>query len=306
MPLKREGIDVVMTRAQFEASKKSICKCLRHRGDPPPRVMRPGEERGAYFSNLRLALQKQGTDATVVRGYKMYHLPLSKKRFASDAWKGQFHMVVSVRRTNGDVYIDPNCAYHLPDQDREFVFVPSSSAHANLSDEQLLSGKFICGAVIGGEPTFAAMVCADQRLRGRHTSVIGISPTDCVARERVRIYKMPFFEEWFCQLSPAMSVDMEATAEFFGFPVCRIDEKFSTDSITQMADLIVHNREKRNAILDGRVTLQFYLDFKEAYDAGRYSNEEAKETWFEHYNGLRSDLDQYLDEKIHSKILNEL
>ena len=68
----------------------------------------------------------------------------------------------------------------------------------------------------------------------------------------------------------------------------------------------MHNREKRNAVLDGRISLQYYLEFKQDYDEGLYTDEQAREHWFEHYDGLKSDIENYLDNTIRAKIMDEM
>jgi len=100
----------------------------------------------------------------------------------------------------------------------QFVFVPSSRGHAELTDEDILSERHETGVVLHGDsPNYRDAMIGHLRLCGRRPSIIGATPEDCVSQERVVVSYFPFFRQWIDEEHPGESPD--TLAELMGFPV---------------------------------------------------------------------------------------
>ena len=120
-------------------------RAARARTDAPPRQMQPGTgPRADWWSNLA-RLREARSGGALVRGFCLYEMPATfGKRRTAPTWRCCFHVVVETRTTSDRVvYEDPNEARRTCDADKPYIFVPSSRAHAQLSDAQLLSGEWI-------------------------------------------------------------------------------------------------------------------------------------------------------------------
>ena len=100
----------------------------------------------------------------------------------------------------------------------QFVFVPSSRGHTELSDEDILSERYETGVVLHGDsPNYRDAMIGHLRLCGRRPSIIGATPEDCVSQDRVVVSYFPFFRQWIDEEHPGESPD--TLAELMGFPV---------------------------------------------------------------------------------------
>ena len=100
----------------------------------------------------------------------------------------------------------------------QFVFVPSSRGHTELSDEDILSERYETGVVLHGDsPNYRDAMIGHLRLCGRRPSIIGATPEDCVSEDRVVVSYFPFFRQWIDEEHPGESPD--TLAELMGFPV---------------------------------------------------------------------------------------
>ena len=167
-------VDALMNPDEFAKRKHELMRALRASGDPPPRRMRTNQHpdpAASYLEAVRQCLS-QNEGSTLVRGFRLLTVPLSKKTWgAASAWKASFHAVVQLPPNPDNTdhsalcpYIDPNGAFEGQDT---YLFLPSSRIHPELSDAQILSGRWFLGTVVGGCSAFATA------LRGRRSPPLG-------------------------------------------------------------------------------------------------------------------------------------
>lgn len=296
-------MDRVMSVENYQANKRLIAATLRNKGDPPPRIMAHGS---GCIRSLFLtveALLKERPGARLVRGYKLHTVPLSKRRdLGGDAVKATFHMVLALPSAADparEVYECACAAYFPPDQDLPFVFVPSSRAHPQIGDEALLGNQWIPGCVIFGNLVWADMTCAIQRVVGRRASVIGTTPEACVAKRNWRVRLFPFFEDWYIDRKPQRypSDDMQAFAEFFGFPIYEVhdDERWKSLEYGVMQQGIADNEV---AIVPGDETLKLCSSLSVKMHVGKITEAQARESFYAHYDACRDKVIAAHEEKL--------
>ena len=175
----------LMTREEFDALKAIVLPLLRAKGDPAPRILQPGRgDRASWFRNVRELLART-PGGTLVRGYKLFVFRLDPHVFRSIAWKAQFHVVVARAGESGKLlYECANKGHPGNEEELPFVFVPSSRAHSELTDEQLLSGDWHLGSVVGGDAFFEMRFVAHEKLQGRAQSVVDSNPDALKAKPR--------------------------------------------------------------------------------------------------------------------------
>lgn len=282
-------MDRVMSVENYKANKRLIAATLRNKGDPPPRIMAHGL---GCIRSLFLtvdALLKERPGARLVRGYKLHTVPLSKQRgLGGDAVKATFHVVLakpSAADPSREVYECACAAYYPPDQELPFVFVPSSRAHPQISDEELLGNRWIPGCVVFGNLVWADQTCAMMRVVGRRSGVIGTTPEACVAKRNWRVRLFPFFEDWYIDRKPQRypSDDLQTFAEFFGFPIYEVDENEQWRSLAYGA---MQQGVKNNdvAIVPGEDTLKFCALLSVKVHVGKIADDEARERFYAHYD----------------------
>ena len=220
--------DRVMTAKEFKLLRREICPKLRFTNDPPPRTMRPGTgDSRTPCRNIRELLEKHAdTGAKVVRGFRMLTNPVGEVEWEGmdrgNIWKAVFHLVVAHPPKDSSVsskwiYECATTTESPEDQHSEFIFVPSSRAHSELNDEQVLSGEWLLGVVVGGNPICLQAIFKDNQTRGRERSLIAETPERCIAKRSITFRIFPHFKSWFDDRKRKMT--LEATAEFFGFPI---------------------------------------------------------------------------------------
>ena len=250
--------DRIMTAEEYKPLAKQIAKALRMPSDPPPRPMAQG--RGPWNQPCRnvstLFEAHASSGAVLVRGFRL--LMVSIEGDDQPRWKAVFHLVVAhppkdATKSNKWIY---ECATAYEDTmgraSQDFIFVPSSRAHTELTDEQLLSGEWLLGMVIGGQPVWCAHILADNAARGgRLQGLVGTSPEQCVARRRMLFGHFPHFESWYQQKKRAFTLD--CLAEIMGFPCIDVAERAANPGINFFDEQHVHasiaNNEK--ALVNG-------------------------------------------------------
>jgi hypothetical protein len=281
-----------MTEEEFGKWKRTLLPILRQRGDPPPRIMQHGRAPvgdGRFTANVRDMLNQNAHRGSVlVRGYRLYHINLKPNMLVwgdwsgMNAWKATFHVVVAHPPANGTtkwIYEDPN---QPPDEDDigiPYIFVPSSLGHAELTDAQVLSNKWVMGYVVGGNPHFCEMVVLDQKLRGRRRSVLGTSPDEVVSKRAQKCYLMPGFERWH----RAREIDdpIDCVAESMGFPVVDIDSTLDIDNIKDLKAAIANNTD---ALVDGLETLTVQMTMATQHKYKAVTDAQMNELFFDHYD----------------------
>ena len=279
-PSAEKGVDRLMTQCEFSLVKKYLLPEIRSKGDPPPRIVRPGDgDRKNLFANVRALLEKT-PGGRIVRGYKMFVVPLDLSVWKCPAWKAQFHIVVRRPSPSGQgVYECANIGHSDADWNAPFIFVPSSRAHRELSDADLLADKYVPGYVVGGNTVFADAICIDQSVRGRRYSVVATCPEMCVAQRNVVVRLLPRYSEWF-RLRDVKG-DLQNLAEQMGMPAFNVGEPVDIDDMELLYNQVTLNTgslisgiegikmemEARRKLMCGETTFaQVRLDFFDYYD----------------------------------------
>ena len=287
------GNEHVMTKEEFAKWKPTLMRILRRSGDPPPRVLVHGKNHvdsdRQYTSNLCTLLRKSADRGSVlVRGYKLTHIqfkPTDRWGFWSgdNAWKATFYMVIahppSEEGSDKWVYEDPNMPADNEDIGKPYIFVPSSRAHAELDDEQVLSNKWVMGKVLGGNAHFCRIVIADQKLRGRRKSVIGMTPEEVVSKRAQKCYFLTGFQTW--HRIREISDPIACVAEQFGFPVVDIDQSLDLQNLKAIKFGVANNQD---AMVDGYKSLSLHVSVSSAFGSGAMLATEMEDLFFEHYD----------------------
>ena len=285
---RRRTKDFAMSADDYHANKRLIARTLRNKGDPPPRIMAHGS---GCIRSLFLtveALLKERPGARLVRGYKLHTVPLRGRDMGGDAIKATFHVVLarpSVADPTREVYECACSAYFECDKGQPFVFVPSSRAHPQLTDEELLSNQWIPGCVIFGNLSWADATCATQRVVGRRASVIGTTPEACVAKRNWRVRLFPCFEEWYLDRKPQRypSDDVQTFAEFFGFPVYEVSSSSHWKSL-EYGVMQQGVEDNDVAIVPGDDTLKFCALISVKLHAKKITDAQARACFEAHYD----------------------
>lgn len=269
----------IMSTKTFNKGKATLLPQLRERTDPPPRRMCVGSGNPEeHFANLRTEMSLNG--GTPVRGFKLFKLVVEKAYASEPVWQAFFHVVVArVTLSGTTVYVDPN---NHDEDNSEYIFVPSARAHRDLTDEQILSGDWHTGSVVGGHPRFCARYVAHERLHGRARSVISRQPETLVAKPRVIVRLPPHFAEWH-RISD-VGIECETLAEMMGATVFPYDaaptENAEIDAISALA-FVNKNTE---ACVDPVRGLQLELKCTEQLLNGDLTVAEARRLFFTHFD----------------------
>lgn len=268
-----------MSAKSFNKRKGTLLPQLRERTDAPPRRMRVGEgPRDAWHANLRHLLAS--TNGTVVRGFKLFKLAVDPARWRLAGWLAMAHVVVSTVSPSGTtLYVDPNAH---PGEIDEYIFVPSSRAHRELTDAQLLSGEWHLGSVVGGPDQLCERFVAHERLQGRTRSVVAASPDALVAKPRVVVRLPPHFAEWF-RVNEIRNTPADL-AELMGAPIFewnRADEAEAEIDAIELYAGVIRNRE---ACVDGVRGLKLELKCNEQLLRGELSIDQARRVFFSHFD----------------------
>lgn len=272
--LKLRSAPKCMSAKTFARQKGRILSELRVRSDPPPRLMRVGDGDPAdWHLNIRLLLERDGT--TVVRGFKLYELVVDMDHWKEPAWMATTHIVVSTVSSSGNVvYTDPTaCA------DGQYIFVPSSRAHTDLSNDQLLSGQWIAGSVVGGNARFCQAFTIHEKLHGRQRGVIGIAPEQVVAKRNVFVRMLPHFVEWY--RARKYTNGIETQAELMGAPVFDVGTEVDDDDALAAYNAMVDNPE---SYVRGILGLKLELKCRQQLMRGELSVEDVKGVFFAHFD----------------------
>ena len=287
---------VLMTREHFAVLKAQVLPTLRARGDPPPRIVDPGTgERTRWFSNVKELLAST-PGGTLVRGYKLFTFPLNQRVWHRTAWKAQFHVVVAHEGESGKLlYTCANSAHHSLEAQTPFIFVPSSRAHPEVSDADMLENKFIMGAVVGGNPAFTDALVLDKRLRGRRYSVIATCPEECVAKRNVMVRLTTYFREWFKKRQ--VQGDMHNLAEQMGMPVCNVGEcqNFADEDVAELIERVQSNDQ---ALVNGTEGLKMELNAVHDIFTRQASIDEVRLAFFGYYDETKEKVDEVLRQRL--------
>ena len=286
----------LMTREEFDALKAIVLPLLRAKGDPAPRILQPGRgDRASWFRNVRELLART-PGGTLVRGYKLFVFRLDPHVFRSIAWKAQFHVVVARAGESGKLlYECANKGHPGNEEELPFVFVPSSRAHAEVSDTDLIENKFIMGSVVGGNSTFTDALVMDKRLRGRRFSVIATCPEACVAKHNVKVRTLPYFTEWF-RLRDVKG-DLHNLAEQFGMPCCNVGDEanFDEEDLNQLWERVQSNEE---SLISGVYAIKMELEARRDLFTGATTLDAVRLAFFDYYDEAKIKVDEIIDQRL--------
>lgn len=272
--LKLKGGMKCMSAKTFAKQKGAMLPQLRTRTDPPPRLMRPGVgEPTDWHAQVRALLQQP--DATPVRGFRLYKLSIDNAYWGEPAWLAITHVVVATVSMSGNVvYTDPTRS-----EDEPYIFVPSDRAHRDLSTEQLLSGRWLTGCVVGGHPRFCHAFVISERLSGRQRGIIATSPEGLVAKPNVKVRPMPHFDQWYRERGFVNG--METQAELMGAAVYDVDA-----DVTNMDALAAYHAMSDNpeAYTSGVLALKLELKCQSQLMRGEVGVDEVRELFFALYD----------------------
>ncbi len=278
--MTRRVQEVLLTPERFGLCKERLLPALRERGDPPPRQMCPGTKpRGAWLANLARLLQTSG--GTLVRGFCLYELPHSNpERTRASAWRCCFHAVVETFTPNScSIYVDPSEARRECDDGLPYIFVPSARAHAELTDDQLLSGEWLVGSVLLGKPRLCKSLVAAAQTRGRQHSVVGLSAETLVSKRRVTVSLLPHFGTW-ARLR-GVEEDPETLGELMGMPALAVGTKTDEADAIAAYQSVADNPE---SYVNGLEGLQLELACREELFAGTLTFEDVRERFFAYFD----------------------
>ena len=213
------------------------------------------------------------------------------------SWKAHTHLVVAhppKDATKSDKWIY-ECANQQPHEDKDeesFLFVPSSRVHAELSDEQLLSGYWILGMVIGGNRFWCDAIVAHCAFRGRRRSLVALWPEHSIAKRMSRVFLMPHFKDWYASKQRHDGID--DLAEMMGCPMSDAEVPFDPNDIQQLRKAVVENG---NALVDGSETLQLHHFTYPKLLSGELSVEEARRMFHDHYTAQHAKMEALLDQR---------
>jgi len=185
-----------------------VRRILQAPGDAVPIQIVPGDgDPTKNFENCRSYIEKQPKTckATLVRGFKLSEQdwPGSGDGLATAPAffvKATFHCVVRVTKMNSNTGKEFDSHVCVTSSaldvktgrfdDCPFIFVPSSRAHAELTDAQLLSSRWSCGIVVIGDTDAQSKALSDefQRMSTVLAENVGLSkiePSPIASRESV-------------------------------------------------------------------------------------------------------------------------
>ncbi len=290
--LKCKGPPERMSAKTFAKQKGAILPRLRKRTDPPPRLMRPGTGAADDWRKDLLALLER-PDAVPVRGFRLYKLPIDTGYWGEPAWLATAHVVVATVSESGNVvYADPTAC-----EEGEYIFVPSDRMHTDLTTEQMLSGEWQMGRVVGGHPRFCEGFVLHEQVHGRQRSIIASAPEDLVAKRSVFVRSMPHYKEWYEK--GAHINDLEVQAEMMGAAVFNMGTEVSqTDAIT-VYQAIINNTE---ALIDGVDGLKLELEVHKKLMRGELSVDDAKQLFFKYFDSCATRVSEEQTRRLLTKL----
>ena len=209
----RLGMERPLSIGNYKSQAKSILPLLRRPTDPPPVAnVLPGctSERETPQEITRV-LDEFPDQFEIVRGFKL--VDLSENAQNVFCWAAR--AILCLRSASGRVVsVTRDDAY----QDTPFIFVPSSLVYEEISNNELLSGSFQLGSVIGGDRTIVARLLMEgvtQCLFERNLFVRHAKDLVLIPHAAVRPY--PFFAD-FLDGNATLSDRLVDVAIAFGMP----------------------------------------------------------------------------------------
>ena len=248
--------DDLMSADIYYKTQKAISwlKILQAPGDANPQMLKAGTgEPYSACHNVREALA-QNPNAQLVRGYRMRFI-----RLKGDWSVTAVSHVVTWRPSESDKGRFQCHTRHYERDDRrpgkKFLFVPSSRMHVELSDEQLLSGRWILGIVYIGSDLFCTTLMRETSVQGRMKSVIGRTPQTTVAKRCVQVLIPQTVQAWmFDRLE---NEDFTQMAEMIGLPCVEMTDEDDTNEFRKQAMTLQNMAAHFAPILDATTNERF-------------------------------------------------
>ena len=281
--LKLRGSPTCMTTKAYTKRKGRLLPQLRERSDPPPRIMRTGTQpRANWCRNLRELLAS--TNGSLVRGFKLYKLPLDPDHWEESAWLAMAHAVVQTISEEGTaIYTDPS-AHEEHDTRRgepitEYIFVPSSRVHRELTAEEWLSGRWILGQIVGGNSRFCQAYLIHRKALGRWKSVVGTKPEEAVAKRHMFVRMMPHFVQWHAERGYINNAHEQA--DLMGAAAFPVGSAVDESDLLITYNAIADNKE---SYVDGLLGLRLESRVHEQLWLGELTVDEAKALFYAHFD----------------------
>jgi len=216
------SFDNPMSSSEYNKYKRQICSLLRCKEDPPPVCnVLPGKLKSYDAMKLISQELKENPSAKLERGYKL--IAFAGSNFYGFSFHGK--PLVLLRYGNGKLCCFTRCADMYTNS--PFIFVPSSRMHKELSDEQLLSGRYALCKVVGG-----CRIATSTTLLIEPVEFCA-SPEEGEARPLIVLLRFPLFSEfWESEKGKRHArSDIESVGIAFGMSHRLVAENESIESL---------------------------------------------------------------------------
>jgi hypothetical protein len=180
-----------MTTVEYAKHKRQISALLRNPKDEPPVCnVLPGDLESHDAARKISKLLEEDSSLKLVRGYWLITIDNCAHGFSYCA---RSHVLIRDQRgkLRSFTRVAGNCA-RAP-----FIFVPSSRMHPELSDDQLLSGRFQLSTIVGGCNMISSAIFRTKQLWSSLERVhFCASPEEAEAVPYVVLWNFPLFPEF--------------------------------------------------------------------------------------------------------------
>ena len=210
-----EDHEVPMSVSTYKRYVKTILPKLRLPSDPPPvaNVLPGCASSREVPAEIRQVLIDCRGEFELVRGFRL--VDLSDGAQNSFVWSGRG--CLCLRNKSGRVVSVARAS--SGHQQTPFIFVPSSLLHQDLTDEELLSGVYQLGSVVGGE---CRIVIARLLLEGVtqcefERKLFVRDGRELVPLRNPMLRPFPYYKE-FCEMDAEIAGRLVDAAISFGMP----------------------------------------------------------------------------------------
>lgn len=192
---EKRGKENLMTIQEYKSIQRDVMTTLRAKSDSAPRCrVAPGNAPTESFSEVWTFLHSnEGLGYHILRGYKLFTLVRNTKSECI-CFVAKPHAVVLNTETG-----KLRCLVQNPHNlKNEFIFVPSSLMHKELSDKELCSGNFMLCDVIGGDAGVVSDITAISTAMSRFEKRrLTTRPGQMPSPPAIYVRYLPAFLEWF-------------------------------------------------------------------------------------------------------------
>ena len=222
-------IDEAMDSSTYMLFGKKLQRTLQNVDtDASPRMISGGRmPRNTCILNIRTALSTR-PECSIVRGFRVYRT--RNKNCIQDTWKAEYHVILAhpPNESGFQKWEDVTSVYHHTTQPIKCLFVPSSRAHQDLTDEEILNGDYVLHTctIYGGEDTaavtrhIALLKSEDER------TPVGTKPEECHFEYCHKAIVPLVFKIWMKERNLHTREQVEPLADLFGLPVVNSKMKY--------------------------------------------------------------------------------